>query len=260
MQSEQYDPIAIVKHDAIVEPDMIIEYMLPLVRGFVGMFTVLADFIFRPFFGTRVVNPVRAVTGTIAIGGATLLGTFMEASFGETDGPARLIGMAELFGLYTLLMVGHGLRVWRLMLRLDLERDSYDEGPEWFFIRWFPKVTWTKARMLYEPFCLVVAGLVLHVLGLTEPTVLIYLIFVAQMLFVYALVTYYGTWLHLRETIDNANRSKVLMQVLKGHARGTGVNPDLVSRLSRNVPAETRVNVARAVTGLNVPHIDKDAA
>src|ERR1700735_3249636 len=80
-----------------------------------------------------------------------------------------LFGIATLSKLFFMGSFVHGLRVWRRMVHMDLEENSFFAGEPLFFFRWLP-FSWWVTRIAIEPAFVFVVALILANLFILQPS------------------------------------------------------------------------------------------
>ena len=128
--------------------------------------TMPVELALRPFHGTRYFPPIVMFFSASMM---LIIPTFF--SFAGTIAHSipfvRVpvsFGMIGLWGLSKLFFLGlfiHGVRKWRLMWHMEREENSYYANKPLFFFTWFPKATYWRIRIIYEPLFLFGLSIVL---------------------------------------------------------------------------------------------------
>jgi len=232
-------------------PSMSIEQLhdlaLNVVRFVCSIFTMPVEILLRPQYGTRYFPiPVTFFSAILMLllpflsGMATGI-THMIPFSGPAMPPPGLFGLAAFSSLYFFLVLLHGLRLWRRMVYMDLEKHSAFEGPALPFFRLIPgaKSFWFT-RIVLEPAFVFVLASVLESISIIQSGLSVYLHCAALMLVIRNYIYWYRVWELIRSWMDMAAAGPIISSFAAGKATEDELAPIHLASLPKNLPPDMR--------------------
>ena len=111
--------------------------MMNVVYNVCTIVTIPVEMALRPQYGSRYFSPISMFFTAVMMMVLPLFLSMAEGfshmlPFGRFQGSPGMFGIGALSRLYFLGSFIHGLRIWRRMLRMELEENSVYEGPAHF--------------------------------------------------------------------------------------------------------------------------------
>ncbi len=218
-----------------------LRFTISTLRQALGAFTLPAEQVFYPFFGTRYFNPVIAAMAFVATYCAVFFPGFLAYNRDVyTHLPVHLIKV------FYLIYAVHFVRIIRLMRDPRQEIDSEWEG--WPLLGFLPFAgSWAIRRIIIEPavvFAFFVFLRINHAFIFSN-----YVLFVAFALALKAALTWYESWIALRDVLDKSHRTSVLQDFTQNISGGT-VGRFPLSPLA-NAPANERDGLVAAIARID---------
>jgi hypothetical protein len=232
-------------------------FALNVVHFVCSIFTMPIEVILRPQYGTRYFPiPVTFFSAILMI----LLPFLSSMATGVThmipfSGPAQppqgLFGLASLSSLYFFLVLLHGLRLWRRMVYMDLEKHSQYEGPPLPFFRLIPgSRSFWFTRIVLEPAFVFVLASVLESISIIQSGLSFYLHVAALMLVVRNYIYWYRVWEMIRAWMDAAALGPIVSSYADGKATEDDLAPVHLASLPKDLSPEVRrwavMNIVRS--------------
>jgi hypothetical protein len=215
-----------------------------------GIVCMPVELFLRPFYGTRyfplpvsffsmimmVFLPFMSATATAVVG---------MIPFHHSAPVIGLFGIGAFSELYFLLLLVHGVRVWRLMIYMEKEQWSTFEGPPLPFFRLVPKSSsFLLTRIFYEPIFVCVLAFVLEHTFIIQSGLATYLYVAAFTLGMKEFCVWYRGWEYLRTLMDLKFASPLIAKMARNEATEEELAPIHLASLPKNIPSEIRVSLA----------------
>jgi hypothetical protein len=220
------------------------DLMMNLVYNVCTIVTMPVEMALRPQYGSRYFPPVLLFFTAVMMMVLPLFASMAEG-FGRMLPFVRFYGAPGLYGIGTfskLFFLGafvHGLRIWRRMIHMELEKHSMYEGPPLPIFRILPGGFWT-VRIIYEPAFVFTLSLVLPNFFILQPSAAHYLMFAAIMLAMKQYVAWYMQWQFIRELMD----MKFAGPIIAGLAENSSGDEELgcihLASFPKDLPPEIR--------------------
>ena len=242
-------------------PPMSIEqfhnFAINVVELVCSVFTMPVEIILHPQYGTQYFPiPVAFFSSVLMI----LLPAFASLANGLThmipfSGPAApppgLFGIGSLSALYFFLMLLHGLRLWRRMVYMELEKYSRYEGPPLPFFRLIPgSRSYWCSRIVLEPVFVFVLASVLENILLIQSGLSLYLHLSALMLVMRNFIGWFKHWKFIRDGMDNRIADPILAKLVENRASEEELASIHLAGFPKNLPPDLRkataIHIARS--------------
>jgi hypothetical protein len=232
-----------------------------VVEGFCSVISMPVELILRPWYGTRYFPvPVFFFSAVLMI----LLPAFSAVATGVTQmipfahfrPPAGLFGIGALARLFFLLSFLHGIRLYRRMIRMELEDHSQFEGPPLPFIHLIPgSGSFWLTRIAIEPAFLFIAATLLGNFYIVTPGLAAYLHFAALTLAMKNFVSWYRAWEFLRDALDMRNAGPLVARLLDNTATEADLARIHLASFPKNLAPDIRQAAAAHIARVYSPGI-----
>jgi hypothetical protein len=211
------------------------------------------EMIVRPWHGSRYQTPA-----VIALSSLMMIALpVISAAFGTVVGmipfthfapPPGMFGIGSFSLLYFGLTFYHSIRIYRRMVRPELEEHSEYEGGPLPFIHLIPGSGsfWTT-RIVIEPALIFAAATVLQSIYIIEPGLSTYLHFAALCLAMKEFISWYRAWEFLRRILDMRNAGPIIAKLIEDKATQEDLAPIHLSNFPRNISPDVRNTAARYI-------------
>lgn len=222
-----------------------------------SVFTMPIEIILHPQYGTQYFPiPVAFFSSVLMI----LLPAFASLASGAAhmipfSGPAvpppGLFGIGSLSALYFFLMLFHGLRLWRRMVYMELEKYSHYEGPPLPFFRLIPgSRSYWFSRIVLEPVFVFVLASVLENIFIIQSGLSLYLHLAALMLVMRNFIGWFKHWKFIRDILDARITGPIIAKLADNKASDEELASIHLAGFPKNLPPDLRqataVHIARS--------------
>lgn len=222
-----------------------------------SVITLPVEMALRPRYGSRYFPPIIVLFSAIMM---VLLPFFSEMADGfarmipfvRFRGPEGLFDIGTLSRLYFFGAFIHNLRIWRRMLHMELEINSFYEGPPLPFFRILPGKFWI-VRIVYEPLFVYGFAEVLANFFILQSSAEHYLIVAALMLAMKQYVAWYRQWEFLRGIIDIGNAGPIIARFIQNQATDDDLETIHVASVPKDMPDEVRRSLASHIARVFTP-------
>jgi hypothetical protein len=219
------------------------------------------EFLLRPQFGTRYFTvPEFALTSLLMIalpvGSAVVTGLMQLIPFSHPPAPVGLFDIGSLAKLYFILLIVHGVRLYKRVLNVQSETHSHYEGPPLPIFAAIPGgMSFWKVRIILEPALIFIAATILQDLFIFQSGLTLYLRCAALALSMKGCISFLRSWETIRDLMDMASAAPVLSKLVENKATQEDLVPMHLASLPPDLPESIRnqaaVNIARAYTPNN---------
>lgn len=225
------------------------ETAMTVVYGVCAIVTLPVEMALRPWYGSEYVSPVTTFLASIMMMVLPLIFWLSEGSFLSGLTPQS---MPSLFGLGTfskLFFIGsvvHGVRVWRRMLNMASEENSYFAGPPLPIFHLVP-VSWWTTRIVVEPvFVLLLAFLLQNLFILDGPSAG-YLMIAAPCLAMKNYIHWFSQWQVIRHLMNARAVGPIINRLVDNKATDDDLASVHLASFSKNLPEDVRQSAARYI-------------
>jgi hypothetical protein len=228
-------------------------------EGVCTIVTTPIEYFLRPFFGTRYFEPVQMMFTWLVMMALPILGQASAYLPVGGDSPG-LVGLGTLSTLFFLSHIIHGPRLWRRVLRMELEGHSEYEGEALPFFARLPygHVFWV-VRIFWEPAFVALVGIMGHLMRILDRPAMIYLIVCSLMLMFKNYLSWYQSWLQLRTLMDAKYTGPLIAKAVSGKATEKELAQVHMAGFVGSVPEEIRA-AAIAEMAPRTPTLPPDIA
>jgi len=227
-----------------------------IVEAFCSVVAMPIELAIRPAFGTRFFELPVVFFSSVLMIAIPLISAIFTAfiSMIPFTHPSRTVGMFgidALSKLFFVLLIVHGIRLYRRILNPNLELHSRYEGPPLPIFAIIPGgSSFWRVRTVLEPAAIFLLATVLQDLFIFQSSLTLYLRCAAFALSLKSCVAFFRSWQTIRDLIDMANASPVLSKLVENKATQDDLSPLHLASFPDNIPAETRrtaaISIARA--------------
>jgi hypothetical protein len=236
------------------------ESALNLVSFICAIFTTPWEMALRPRYGTRYVPPSVLGASCLLMIVLPLLGALFQSvqSIIPFSHPAPAIGMFGfdvLAKLFFAALVLHAIRLKRLMFHLELEENSYFEGPALAFfslVPWFRR-SFFATRIVAEPLLLLLASVVLQDLFIIQQGIAIYMRIAAVALSMKGYISWYRNWQYARDVRDTQAIGPVLAKLVAGTATAEELAVFHIANFPKDVSEQVRAEATANIVRIHTP-------
>jgi hypothetical protein len=210
----------------------------------------------RPRFSTRVYTiPVFAFASMMMIGLPIMSAIFDDLMqmipFTHPTQTVGLFDIGSLSKLFFIALIVHGVRLYRRILNVNLEKHSRFEGDALPFFALVPgSSSWWRVRTVIEPAFVFLLSIVLKDFFLISTGLSIYLRCAALALCLKSCVSFLRSWETIRDLIDIGNAAPVLAKLVENTASSEDLAPLHLASFPQDLPESIRsqaaVNIASA--------------
>jgi hypothetical protein len=234
--------------DAIALPDAMTNVMLNLTYQFTSVLTVPIEMCLRPRFGSQYFSPIVVAIAVLLFQGVTGATALYQALQGYSSAP---IGM----GILTVALWGgciyHAIRIRRLILDMDREGDSEEEGSALFIFTLLPRGDrWTWVRCFWEPLAVIGFSALVYVTGTLTPFTAAYLALCGVALFLKNYAKWYQSWRWIRGIRDKEYRAGIIARIALGEAPTQTIGHCVLAALPESSGPKERTAIAAHFSGL----------
>jgi hypothetical protein len=218
-----------------------------IVYGFCTVFTCPVEVIIRPWYGTRYFGPfipLLSLFTLFALAGLAEFTTpftsplFMAA---RMERPHELFDLGSLCHLFLLLLLLHGIRLYRRAIHMHLEKHSRFEGPALFFFQLVPggKNIWVT-RIFLEPLFVFLTASLLHRLFIITSPLESYLWLSAACLALKNFLVWRIQRDFIRDILDIQNAAPIIVDLVQDMASDKQLEPIHLASFPKDIPADIR--------------------
>jgi hypothetical protein len=201
----------------IFEPDVILANLIAVCRNATAFATVTVEMFVRKNFGTQYINPVTWFSHWFLMQMLYIASLVADPAMHAILGISRRpIGMGwALLGFLAVSLV-HAPRLKKRMDNMHLEKHSMEDGTGFGILNRLPKSDdWRNVRVIYEPLLVALVAALGYALHLFEPSLTLYLLFVAFFLSARCSLTFYEWWRQQRVYLDGIAHGEMMMRFMK---------------------------------------------
>ena len=226
-----------------------------VVETFCSIVCMPVEIILRPQYGTRYfpvyVTFLSCLLMIFLPVFSTLTTTVMSMiPFTHMAVPVGVFDIWSLSKLFYLLLLLHGLRLWRRMIYMDLETFSQFEGPALPFFRLLPGGrSFYLVRILWEPLAVFVLASLLQHLLIISSGLGTFLQFAALMLAMKCYVLWYRAWEFARNLLDMQNAGPLLGRIADNEASQDELATMHLASLPKTLSPELRQKTVSYISG-----------
>jgi hypothetical protein len=218
--------------------------MMNVVYNVCTIVTIPVEMALRPQYGSRYFSPISMFFTAVMMMVLPLFLSMAEGfshmiPFVRFQGTPGMFGIGTLSRLYFLGSFVHGLRIWRRMLRMELEENSVYEGPPLPIFRIIPGSFW-MVRIVYEPAFVFALALVLTNFFILQSSAAHYLMLAAVLLAMKNYVAWYKTWEFLRNMMDLRFAGPRIAKLVDNQATEDDLAPIHLASFPKNLPDDVR--------------------
>jgi hypothetical protein len=220
----------------------------------------------RPWHGTRYFPPPIFLLSVFMM---SLASMFLSVAgsvgqmipFVHLRGPVGLFGIASMTKLFFLASLVHGLRIWRLMVKPQLEENSMFEGRPLPFFLLLPKGnSFWFCRIVYEPLAVFALAIVLGNLFIIQAPLMQYLEVASFCLAMKQYVAWYRNWQLTRNLMDAASAGPIIGRIIDNQASDEDMARVHMASLPANLPRDIReASVAHLAHAYSVPSAEEES-
>jgi hypothetical protein len=218
-----------------------------VVYGFCSVFTMPVEVIIRPWYGTRYFEPfipLLSLFTLFALAGLAEIATpftsplFMAA---RIQRPHELFDLSSLCHLFLLLLLAHGIRLYRRAIHMHLEKHSRFEGPALFFFQLVPggKNIWVT-RIFLEPLFVLLTASLLHRLFIITSPLESYLWLSAACLALKNFLVWRIQRDFIRDILDIQNAAPIIVDLVQDKATEKQLEPIHLASFPKDIPPDIR--------------------
>ena len=216
-----------------------------VVEGFCSIICRPVEMIIRPLHGSRyfpvpviffstammILLPVISVLTTTAVS---------MIPFVHMAPPTGMFGLGSFAKLYFLLSFVHGIRIYRLMIHMELEECSEFEGPPLPFFHLLPKGGFWFTRIVLEPAFVLIAAMVLEHIYIIQSGLATYLEFAAFCLAMRSFIDWYKAWSFLRDLMDMRFAGPIIARLAENKATDEDLASIHIASFPKNLAPDIR--------------------
>jgi hypothetical protein len=222
-------------------------YAMNMVEAFCSIFTMPIEIILRPQYGTRYFPvPIFFLSAVLMF----LLPLFSSAADGVArmipfsqapPPPAGLFGIGSLSSLYFFLAFLHSFRLWRRMIKPELENHSEYEGPPLPFFNLIPgSRSFWFTRIVIEPVFVFIGASLLEAIQVFQSGLVTYLHLAALMLAMKNFICWYRAWEYIRKIMDLQFLNPIIAKLVENKATEADLASVHLASLPKNITADVR--------------------
>ena len=228
-------------------------YMRMFIVGCCNGFCLPLEMVLRPRYGTRYFLLTSYAWSWGILQGWVILSWLIRAFRALAPGiPAetRPVDMGTLLILFYVLFIYHVIRLRRLVVNMNLEKDSEMENPGWKLLRYLPRgKLWTRQRMVYEPIICIAFAVGMYRSEILALPAAAFIMIGGVCLSLKATMIYWQGWEFVRIGRDAMARTEIM--------RSFGKNPDDAPERIGDVVMESIANVDRQGQMAILEHANK---
>lgn len=224
-------------------------------QTWLGVFTLFPDMFLRPRFGTQYYEWWQAFISLLLtklmIFAAGILSAAVDHFYFHRDYRIALYQAGILSTLVTMAFIWHAVRIWRRVIRMDLEANSRSEEDSLWFFRYFPKGDqWHWCRLAYEPAFISLAATFLAVIGIVPKLFPLIVYLAAFALFSRAACVYWEGWSYVRNFLDEQDQRRVIEAFIEGAELPQKSGNVVFSSIPASTPRPQLKAIATRMVGL----------
>jgi hypothetical protein len=211
-------------NEPVTPLDQMEHLAMAVVETFCSIVCMPVEIILRPQYGTRYFPVYVTWFSAMMMIFITAFSSFTTSvvamiPFTRVAIVAGYVSLWSFTEVFFLLLFVHGIRLWRRMAYMDMERFSRFEGPALPIFRLLPGGgSFNFVRIFLEPVTVWVLASVLERLYIIQPGLATYLHFAAFMLAMKCFVLWYRAWEFARNLMDMQNAGPLLARVAENKA------------------------------------------
>jgi len=204
----------------------------------------------RPWHGTRYFSPAVIFLSSLLMIVLPALSSLVTGvagmiPFSHYQPPKGMFDISAFATLYFAASFLHGIRIWRRMLNLHLEKHSEFEGPPLPFIHLIPgskRVGFT--RIVIEPALVFIAATLLSDIYIIQSGLATLLHFSALCLAMKEFVVWYRGWQFSRHLLDMQYAGPLIAKLMNNQASEEDLAPIHIASFPKNITPEIRQSAA----------------
>jgi hypothetical protein len=204
--------------------DQLQEVAINVVQNFCGIIAMPVEIILRPHYGTRYYPvPVTFFACVLMIlmplFSAMATGIVNMIPFSHAQAPIGLFGIGSLSQLFFLLLLIHGIRLYRRMLDMSRELSSEFEGPPLPFFQLIPGTqSFWRTRIVIEPAMVFITATILGRFFIFQSGLVTYLQIAALMLTMKSFIAWFRQWEYFRKLMDIKFAGPIIAKMVENRA------------------------------------------
>jgi len=204
--------------------DQLQEVAMNVVQNFCAIIAMPVEIIIRPHYGTRYYPvPVTFFACVLMIlmplFSAMATGIVNMIPFSHARAPIGLFGIGSLSQLFFLLLLIHGIRLYRRMMDMSREENSRFEGPPLPFFQLIPGTqSFWRTRIVIEPALVFIVATVLGRFFIFQSGLVTYLQIAALMLTMKSFIAWFWQWEFIRGIIDTRFAGPIIARLVENRA------------------------------------------
>ena len=220
----QTQPTPGAQQSGVMNIDQLQEMAMNMVQNFCSIIAMPVEIIIRPQYGTRYYPvPVTFFACVLMIMmplfSAMAAGVANMIPFSHARAPIGLFGIGSLSQLFFLLLLVHGIRLYRRMLHMELEQNSEFEGPPLPFFQLIPGAgSFWRTRVVIEPALVFITATILGRFFIFQSGLVTYLQIAALMLTMKSFVAWFRQWEYLRKLMDARFAGPIIAKLVENRA------------------------------------------
>jgi hypothetical protein len=223
-----------------------------LVYAFCSIFSMPVEVILRPQYGTRYFQPPIAFFSIVMMIILSMISEFASSYTPPLFIAARiqrppqgLFGIGSLCELFIFLIFLHTFRLYRRMIRMDLETHSEYEGAALFFFQLMPGgKSFFFTRIVLEPALIVLTAYVLNKLFIFRNDLKCFLIFSGFCLAVKSFIAWHVQWELVRKIMDVQFSAPIIANLMENKASQKDLEQIHLASFPKSVPDNIRRSAA----------------
>jgi len=227
-----------------------------IVHNLCSIVSMPVEMILRPQYGTRYF-PITVVFFSamlmmlLPLLSATATGIVNMIPFSHASMPVGLFSIGSLSSLYFFLSILHGIRQYRLMICMELEKNSEFEGPPLPIFRLIPgSGSFWFTRIVLEPVFVFVAASLLEHSFIIQSGLSAYLHLAALMLALKSFIAWHKAWEYVRKLLDLQYVGPIIAKLVQNKATPEELASAHLASFPKNISPEMRqatgIYIARA--------------
>jgi len=217
-----------------------------IVQNVCSIVCMPVEIIIRPQYGTRYFSIPVVFFSALMMMFLPLLSSAAASVVGmipftRMQMPVGLFDIGSLSTLYFLLSFIHGIRLYRRMLHMELEKNSEFEGPPLPFFRLIPgSGSFWFTRIVLEPVFVFVAASVLQHMYIIQGSLSTYLHMAALMLVMKNFISWYRAWEYIRKLMDLRYAGPIIAKLVENKATEDDLASVHLASFPKNISPEMR--------------------
>jgi hypothetical protein len=180
--------------------------------------------------------------------------------FAQSPPPLGLFDIGTLSKLYFLLSLVHGVRLYRRMIHMELERSSEYEGPPLPFFKLMPGGgSFWLTRIILEPTFVFVTAITLERIFIFQSGLASYFKFAAFMLAMQNFIGWYRSWEYLRKLMDARFAGPIIAKLVDNRATEDDLATVHLASFPKNISPDMRAAAASHIARVFSPDADVTA-